>query len=234
MSTKIQLTGGAFQDPSGNPLANGYLLLLLSQDAQVDSDQIAAGRELKISLDQNGNIVTSPAQYVWPNDVLTPANTFYTVSAYTAEGQLVWGPNSQQVFSSPSPYDVGVWVPGIVNTIVTQVVTYDVGSFYPGVIALASTLITRLALERTVRFAVNLAPSTAVCGTAPTSTAIVTLYQNGTQFASVTFTPGSTVGTLSSAAGATFHAGDVLSIEAPSAVDGTLADVGIVLSGVVL
>lgn len=116
MSTKNQLSGGGFQDALGNPLALGYLLFMLSQDAQVNgSTQIAAGFTVKIDLDSGGNITSSPAQSIWPNDVLSPAGTFYLVSAYSANGQLVWGPNAQQVLSSPSPYNIGVWVPSIVN-----------------------------------------------------------------------------------------------------------------------
>lgn len=116
MAIEVQITGGSFQDPRGAPLASGYLLFKLSQDAQVNgSEEVSSGETLKVPLDANGNIVTSPIQSLWPNDVLLPANTFYMVSAYTAQGQLVWGPNAQTVLSTPSPYNVGAWVPGIVN-----------------------------------------------------------------------------------------------------------------------
>lgn len=122
MATKNQLTGGAFQDALGNPLAGGYLELQLSQDAVTsDSEQVAAGYIVQIDLDANGNVAAG--QYVWPNDVLTPASTFYNVSAFTSKGVRVWGPNAQQVFSSPSPFDVGVWVPGIVNTLPPSVLS---------------------------------------------------------------------------------------------------------------
>lgn len=117
MSTKIQLSGGSFQDVGGSPLANGYLSMSLSQDGQVNSDaQIAAGYEITITLDSSGSVDTTTPQYVWPNDAITPVNTFYSVSAYSEDGQLVWGPNSQQVLSSPSPFDIGAWIPGIVST----------------------------------------------------------------------------------------------------------------------
>lgn len=116
MVTKNQITGGGFQDALGNPLANGYMLFELSQDAQVNgTTQIAAGFVVKVPLDGSGNIITSTAQSVWPNDVLSPTGTFYNVSVYSALGQLVWGPNPQQVLSSPSPFDIGVWVPTSVN-----------------------------------------------------------------------------------------------------------------------
>ncbi len=111
MSTKNQIIGN-FQNPAGNPLANGYLLMHLSQDGQVNgTSQITSGAKIKILLDSSGNIITSPLQSVWPNDVITPSTTTYTVTAYSASGQLVWGPNSVQVLSTPSPYQVGVWNP---------------------------------------------------------------------------------------------------------------------------
>lgn len=118
MATKNQLTGGAFQDSLGNVLANGYLTFELSQDAQVNTTtQIAAGYTITVNLDSSGNVKTSPVQSVWPNDVLSPSRTFYIVSAFTSNGQLVWGPNPQQVLSSPSPFDIGVWIPSTVSTI---------------------------------------------------------------------------------------------------------------------
>lgn len=112
-----QLIGGGFQDVLGNPLSDGYLILELSQDAQVNGNtQIAAGYKITINLDANGNVVISPAQFVWPNDVMLPPGTFYIVSAFSSSGQLVWGPNPQQVLSSPSPFDIGTWTPAAVNT----------------------------------------------------------------------------------------------------------------------
>jgi len=233
MASKVQLTGGAFQDVEGNPLANGFLLMQLSQDGQVNGNtEIAAGREIEITLDSNGNISTSPAQSVWPNDVISPVNTFYTVSAYTQQGQLVWGPNAQQVFSTPSPYDVGAWVPASINTTSTPIVTYDIGMFVPGVPS-ASELVLLLKLERPVRFSANLSPSTGTCGTNATSAAVFSIKQNGTQVATLTFNTGSSSGVFSSV-GVTFNAGDVLSVVAPSVADTTLSDVGILLSGIAL
>jgi len=112
MSTVNQIIGGAFQDIEGNPLANGYLLFELSQDGTANtSTLVCAGRVIRVPLDANGNIKTSPTYSLWPNDVLTPSNSFYAVTAYTSSGVKVWGPNVQQVLSSPSPFNVGAWVP---------------------------------------------------------------------------------------------------------------------------
>lgn len=117
MATKNQLSGGAFQDAIGTVMANGYLLMELSQDSLVNGNtQVVAGRTIRINLDGSGNVVASPAQSIWPNDVLTPSGTFYNVSGYNQNGQLVWGPNAQQVLSTPSPFNIGVWIPADVNT----------------------------------------------------------------------------------------------------------------------
>lgn len=116
MATTNQLSGGAFQYPDGTPVTNGSMLLVLSTDATVNSNvQISAGWTVSLPLDANGNVVSSASEVVWPNDVLTPSGSFYMVSVYTENGQLVWGPNAQQVLSTPSPYNVGVWVPGIIE-----------------------------------------------------------------------------------------------------------------------
>lgn len=115
MSTTNQLTGGEFQDILGNPLVDGFLLMELSEDVTIDTS-IAVGRgvTIMIPLDSNGDVETSPPQSVWPNDVMTPSDSFYMVSVYSESGQLVWGPNAQQVLSTPSPFDVTAWNPGLV------------------------------------------------------------------------------------------------------------------------
>lgn len=228
-STTVQLTGGNFQDTQGNLLVNGYLTFVLSQDAQANSTtNICAGREIKVLLNSSGSVATSPSQSVWPNDVLTPANTFYIVRGYTSAGQLVWGPNSQQVLSTPSPFDVGAWKPNVVNTVQQNIVTYDIGVFFSGQMG-ASQLMLLLPIERTVNFAANMAPSVSACGTNPTSSAVLTLEKNGISFGTLTISTGG-VGTFASTA-TTFNSGDVFSVVSPGSPDATLANVGITFSG---
>jgi len=112
-ASMVQLVGGHFQDAEGNVLANGYLTLLLSQDASVNDSQICAGVEITIYLDANGDVVNSPGQFVWGNDVLSPVNTYYRVTGYTAEGQTAFGPNNQQIVGTGT-FDVGSWLPNSV------------------------------------------------------------------------------------------------------------------------
>ena len=203
--------------------------MVLSQDALAsDGSEVAAGKLIQIALDEDGNVDTTTAQYVWPNDQLTPANTFYSVSAYTAEGQLVWGPNPQQVFSTPSPFNVSAWIPGIVNILDLSVPTYDIVAFLQGAYT-ASQLVMLLCFERQVRFFENFAPSTATIGTNPTGTIVFTINQNGSQVGTVSIPP-TGVATFSSS-GTVFNAGDVLTVVAPNSLDATAENISILLSG---
>lgn len=105
MSVTNQIIGGTFT-------SNGYLLFRLVQDAVVNgSTLVSKGKVITVPLDSSGNIVTSTAYKLWPNDVMTPSSTYYMVSAYTSAGQLIWGPNAMVVLSSPSPFNIGAVSP---------------------------------------------------------------------------------------------------------------------------
>lgn len=52
---------------------------------------------------------------VWGTDVLTPSNAYYMVRGYKSTGQLVWGPNAQQV-TSGATFDLNTWTPNQVIT----------------------------------------------------------------------------------------------------------------------
>jgi hypothetical protein len=109
--SKVQLVGGNFQDAEGNLLVNGYLKMFLSQDGVVTGvGNICSGIGITIQLDVNGSVSVTPPQYVWGNDVLSPVNTYYKVTGYTAAGQPAWGPNIQQVVGTGT-FDVGTWIP---------------------------------------------------------------------------------------------------------------------------
>lgn len=112
MAAKTQLTGGVFQDAEGNLLANGYLLMKLSQDTTISGvGSVCSGIEVKIILNASGSVDTIVPQYIWANDQMLPINTFYKVTGYSSKGQPAWGPNNQQVLGSGGTFDVGTWVP---------------------------------------------------------------------------------------------------------------------------
>lgn len=50
------------------------------------------------------------AVVIWPNDLLNPAGSLYTVVAYTASGQEAWGPFYGAIFT-PGPFNLDTWVP---------------------------------------------------------------------------------------------------------------------------
>jgi hypothetical protein len=111
-----QVVGGNFVDSEGNPLENGFLLFELSQDGIVNtSTRVCSNYTVQISLNSSGSISSIPSYFLFPNDTITPSGTFYIVSAFTAEGQKVWGPNVQNILSTPSPFNVSAWVPGQLN-----------------------------------------------------------------------------------------------------------------------
>lgn len=110
--TPNQIYGGSFQDILGDPVVLGHMVLTLTLDESVNtSSEVCSGISVSIPLDANGSVLASPAQNVWPNDLLLPANSFYRVTVYSSKGQRMWGPNAQQIPSSPSPFDLGTWVP---------------------------------------------------------------------------------------------------------------------------
>ena len=69
--------------------------------------------------DQNAGVLTvlqiGLDTSVWANTggVLSPVNTYYRVTGYTAAGQRAWGPNNQQV-GSGATFNLGSWVPNSV------------------------------------------------------------------------------------------------------------------------
>lgn len=111
--TKVQLIGGHFQDAEGNVLNAGHLSMELVQDEQLSSNtgQVCGGIKITILLDSGGSVSTSPAQSVWPTDVMSPSGASYTVRGYTAQGELAWGPNYNLLVPTGATFDVDNWLP---------------------------------------------------------------------------------------------------------------------------
>jgi hypothetical protein len=135
------LTGGAFSDMQGIPLASGYLTLELSHD-EVDTgsnSQIVGGLIKTIPLDNNGNIAGSPA--IENNDTMNPAGSFYIVNAYRSDGTKAWrAAQYLTVVSTSNPFNVGTGLTpsnppgpgtggsGTVGSILLQVNSVNAGS----------------------------------------------------------------------------------------------------------
>lgn len=111
MSSPVQLINGGFQDILGNSLAGGYLIFKLSKPTSVNGIYICDGVEVRVTLDSDGNVAGT--QYIYGNDAMTPSDSYYRVTAYTAQGQPAWGPNNQKIIGTGT-FDLGTWVPNVV------------------------------------------------------------------------------------------------------------------------
>jgi len=83
-----------FTDCVGGVNSNGYLTFALSTSCSVtDGSAMIGYAEVTLQLDSNGQVITTPPQFLWANDILLPPNSYYIVTGYSANGQHVWGPN---------------------------------------------------------------------------------------------------------------------------------------------
>lgn len=106
---------------------------------------------------------------------------------------------------------------------------YDVPLYIPDK-PTASMIAARVVAVRAFTLPTGFAGSRASAGTASTGTATFDVQKGTTSVGSVTFTASAT-GTFTSAAGASFAAGDVLRVVSPGTADATLADISISFLG---
>lgn len=107
---------------------------------------------------------------------------------------------------------------------------FDLTAFYPGV-PTASAIVTRVPVARAVTFPTSLTGSIGKASVAATAQTDFDVQKNGISVGTVRFAAGATTATFIAASAITLAAGDLLSVVAPSSVDATLANVGIVLAG---
>lgn len=107
---------------------------------------------------------------------------------------------------------------------------YDVGCTYNGKPAAGVTVL-RLPFVRAVTFPASLTGSKGVIGTAATAQSDFDILKNDVSFGTMRFAASATTATFISASGASFSAGDVLTVTAPSPQDDTLEDLGFMLTG---
>jgi hypothetical protein len=96
----VQITG-QFQDITGQPIANGYLEVKLSANAQasVGGNQLTL-QTMRFPLDNNGNILN---MCLWANNTISPANTFYKVQGFTSAGLQFWKTPYKQMVIPKGP-----------------------------------------------------------------------------------------------------------------------------------
>ena len=110
----VQLVGGGYQDFLGHPLANGYLMMKIKNPVEIYTagTEVIEGSDIhfKITLDSNGNVSSSPAQYVFSTDSLTPTCE-YIVTAYAFDGTTASAPQIVTVPNTNVSYNISNWVP---------------------------------------------------------------------------------------------------------------------------
>ena len=79
-----------FQNADGTPVANGTLQIRLNINGSVNDTQIQSN-STTVVLNVNGEVLFDPT--FWPNAAISPAGTYYVLSVYSIQGQLVGGPN---------------------------------------------------------------------------------------------------------------------------------------------
>jgi hypothetical protein len=113
-----QVISCPWQDEQGNALALGTIVFEASGDALVTgTGELCAGIKGSLTLDNTGSVASSPAQYMWPTDQMSPSNITYTVWVYSANGQLAWGPNyGLTVPSGAGSFNLCTWVPNQIGS----------------------------------------------------------------------------------------------------------------------
>lgn len=89
-TTSVQLIG-SFLDLNGNPLANGYLTVLLPESVVTLSGKQLTATSVRVPLDNNGAIAGTFV--VYPTDLFSggfPGPTLYRVSVHSADGTRAW------------------------------------------------------------------------------------------------------------------------------------------------
>lgn len=120
MANEIPLRGGNFQDCLGNPIANGTITFELMGDFATNFEvlpiQVCPGFKVTFTLNSSGSLTFPFGGALWGNDKI-PGTSYYLVSVYTAEGELVWGPNAQTVLADilAEAYDISQWTVNDIN-----------------------------------------------------------------------------------------------------------------------
>ena len=113
----------------------------------------------------------------------------------------------------------------------TTSTAYDLGVTWSGTIPTNQVLL-RYPFPRQVTFPANLSTSKGVSTAAATGAYVITIARNGTPVGTINFAAAATSATFTMASDTVFAIGDILTLTAQSAVDATLANLGISLAGI--
>lgn len=79
-----------FVYPDNSPVANGTIVVRLSQDGSANDTQVST-QNIVIPLNSSGVITGTPN--FWQNISIAPTGTYYILYVYNSIGTLVAGPN---------------------------------------------------------------------------------------------------------------------------------------------
>jgi hypothetical protein len=164
----------------------------------------------------------SPAGFAWKG-VWSLATAYYTndvVSRLNKSYISKLGSTNQPPESSPTYWDIFTAGGDRYDIAVWASVRPDSGEH-----------LVQVVLPTPVAYYIGLTDSAARADTAATASTVFSICKNNTQFATLTFAPGATVGVFACATQTAFAAGDKLSIIAPNPRDATLGDISITLTG---
>lgn len=111
-SPKTIVSTQPFQDPQGNVLANGILILSLSYPAHASGGGELAPTQVVIALDANGKIPAGTL--LWANDQLVPSGTVYRAVLRNSNKDLV-ADFGYWLVIGPSPIDLSQETPTIMG-----------------------------------------------------------------------------------------------------------------------
>lgn len=153
-----------------------------------------------------------------------------------SEGLLAWVIDTQEMLQyseltsdGPGWYNPA-WLP-LPDSAGDEEEPYVVGAMYNGAPS-ASLVVARHVFALAVDFVTDLVGSQGFADTVATADTDFDVQKNGVSVGTVTFGTGSASATFALAGGASFAAGDVLTIVAPASPDSTLADITFSLLGV--
>jgi hypothetical protein len=113
---------------------------------------------------------------------------------------------------------------------VNEETPYDIGLFWPGTYS-ASALMAQVVFDRDVSFPADLASSQGFSGVNATASTVLDIHKNGSPIGTITFTNAGSTAAFALSGGASFAAGDRLSIVNENPADATLADISLMLRG---
>jgi hypothetical protein len=80
-----------FYDPSGAPLAGGYVTIALTEDVWSPSGQMCGSFSLNVALSNLGEMLVVPQVYACAD--LVPEDARYVLTSFTYSGEKVSGPD---------------------------------------------------------------------------------------------------------------------------------------------